>query len=108
MVMAVRVMDEVDKTISKFAQSDCELVRAFHGKKVCFDQKRAAALQAEREKVYCYRRLGTVDCYAKSDPADRPIDKQVKPKPLAREKAPVWHDTEPKEGEPLEMSQADH
>lgn len=103
-VMAVRVMDEVDKTISKLAQSDCELVRALHGKEVCYDRKAIEAMQAERDKAYCYRRLGGVDCYERRDPEDRPIDKQVDPKPLANEKAPVTHS--PSDVEPFETSEA--
>lgn len=65
---AVEAMDRVDEAVSKFAQSDCELIRLVHGEAVCQE-----AVAPEQQEIYCYRRLGGVDCYAARDPIDKPI-----------------------------------
>ena len=70
---AIEAMDRVDEAVSKITQSDCELVRLLHGRAPCSEL--AEQLQPE---VYCYRRLGAVDCYAMRDPLDDPI---VMPQP---------------------------
>jgi hypothetical protein len=103
-VMAVKMMDEVDKAISKIAQSDCELVRVFHGKDVCLEKPEIAATKVG--DVYCYRRLGSVDCYSRRDPEDQPIDKQVKPKPLEQQTTPAMKDDAPTDGAAFKTSQA--
>jgi len=77
-VAAVKAMDEVDRTISKLAQADCELVRLAHGEDVC----QSLDMNAEPDPVYCYRRLGGVDCYARREPADRPIVREQGPQPI--------------------------
>ncbi|MDA1097384.1 MAG: hypothetical protein O2967_00250 [Proteobacteria bacterium] len=71
--VAVRLVDEVDATVSKLSQSDCQLVRIIHGMDVCRSDGSDAVLPA----AYCYRTLGGVDCYDRADPADRPIRRQV-------------------------------
>jgi hypothetical protein len=69
----MEALDRVDEAVSKLAQSDCELVRVFHGESVCHEPTETA-----QPEVYCYRRLGAVDCYAARDPIDEPI---VAPQP---------------------------
>lgn len=73
-VAAVAVMDQLDETVSKVAQADCELIRFVHGMDICRNYAEAiAAGKVPAPNVYCYRRLGKVDCYAAQDPHDRPI-----------------------------------
>jgi hypothetical protein len=79
-VAAYKAMEEVDKAISKIAQSDCELVRVFHGKEVCREE---VAAEQTTDTVYCYRRLGGVDCYVEREPMDKPINREVRSKPAA-------------------------
>ncbi len=71
--VAVKLVDEVDATVSKLVQSDCEMVRIVHGMDVC----RSEGSQAVMPSAYCYRTLGGVDCYDRADPADRPITRQA-------------------------------
>lgn len=71
--VAVKLVDEVDATVSKLSQSDCELVRVVHGMDVCRSKGSEAVLPA----AYCYRTLGGVDCYDRADPRDRPIQRQA-------------------------------
>ncbi len=71
--VAVKLVDEVDATVSKLSQSDCQLVRIIHGMDVCRSDGSDAVLPA----AYCYRTLGGVDCYDRADPADRPIQRQA-------------------------------
>lgn len=85
-IAAVKAMDEVDKAISKFAQADCELVRLAHGTDVC----RAPEPAAAPEPVYCYRRLGGVDCYARRDPMDRPIVREQGEQPIQTSDATTY------------------
>ncbi len=70
---AIKVVDEVDATVSKLSQSDCQLVRVIHGMDVC----RSEGSQATLPSAYCYRTLGGVDCYDRADPKDRPITRQA-------------------------------
>lgn len=106
-VMAVQAINEIDNVISKLSQGDCELVRVLHGKEVCREEPDAAMARMENENVYCYRRLGSVDCYSRRDPLDEPIDKQVKPKPaVVKKAAPAMNDETPKDGKSIETSQA--
>jgi len=73
-VAAVAVLDQLDETVSKVAQADCELIRFVHGMDICRNYVEAiAAGKVPAPNVYCYRRLGKVDCYAAQDPHDRPI-----------------------------------
>ena len=67
--LAMKLVDEVDATVSKLSQSDCQLVRVVHGMDVCRDNNSNAVLPA----AYCYRTLGGVDCYDRAEPGDRPI-----------------------------------
>jgi len=71
--VAVKLVDEMDATVSKLSQSDCALVRVIHGMDVC----RSSGSQAILPSSYCYRTLGGVDCYDRADPGDRPIIRQV-------------------------------
>ena len=66
-------VDEVDATVSKLSQSDCQLVRVIHGMDVCRGDGPDVVLPA----AYCYRTLGGVDCYDRADPIDRPILRRV-------------------------------
>jgi hypothetical protein len=70
--VALKVVDEVDTTVSKLLQSDCEMVRVVHGMDVC----RSDGL-ALLPSSYCYKTLGGVDCYDRADPGDRPIIRQA-------------------------------
>lgn len=65
--VAVEAMDRVDNAVSKFVQADCELVRVAHGDPICKKPDRVV------QNVYCYKRLGGVDCYEARDPIDEPI-----------------------------------
>lgn len=67
-LVAFEAMEHVDKAVSKLAQSDCELIRIAHFEPICDTPPVAVA-----PEVYCYRRLGAVDCYAVRDPLDDPI-----------------------------------
>ncbi len=71
--VAMKVVDEVDATVSKLSQSDCQLARVMHGMDVCRSNGSDAVLPV----AYCYRTLGGVDCYDRADPGDRPIQRQV-------------------------------
>ncbi|MBC8242591.1 MAG: hypothetical protein H8E30_19275 [Alphaproteobacteria bacterium] len=71
--VALKVVDEVDATVSKLSQSDCQLVRMVHGMDVC----RSTGSEAILPAAYCYRTLGGVDCYDRADPGDRPILRQA-------------------------------
>jgi hypothetical protein len=71
--VAMKVVDEVDNTVSKLSQSDCQLARVIHGMDVCRNEGADALLPA----AYCYKTLGGVDCYDRADPADRPIQRQA-------------------------------
>ena len=71
--VAMKLVDEVDNTVSKLSQSDCQLVRVVHGMDVCRSSKSQAILPA----AYCYRTLGGVDCYDRAVPADRSILRQA-------------------------------
>ncbi|MFP6747547.1 MAG: hypothetical protein VCD66_08140 [Alphaproteobacteria bacterium] len=71
--IAVKLVNEVDATVSKLVQSDCELVRAVHGLDICRSEGGQAVLPA----AYCYRTLGGVDCYDRADPRDSPIIRQA-------------------------------
>ncbi len=64
----IEVMEEVDHAVSKIAQSDCELIRIMHFEPICDTPP-----PPERPEVFCYKRLGAVDCYAARDPIDKPI-----------------------------------
>lgn len=70
---AVAVIDQLDVAVSKIAQSDCELVRLAHGVPICSEEE-----TQEAPRVFCYRRLGAVDCYRSRNPEDEPI---VSPSP---------------------------
>ena len=70
--MALKVVDEVDTTVLKLLQSDCEMVRVVHG----MDVGRSDG-QALLPSPYCYKALGGVDCYDRADLADRPINCQA-------------------------------
>ena len=83
-VAAVKAMDGGDKAISKLAQADCELVRVFHGKEICVEKVAQATALLSGQPVYCYRRLGSVDCYIERDPRDKPINREVTAKPVAQ------------------------
>ena len=67
--IAVKLVNEVDATVSKLVQSDCELIRVVHGLNICRSEGGHAVLPA----AYCYRTLGGVDCYDRADPRDSPI-----------------------------------
>ena len=69
----MKLVDEVDATVSKLSQSDCQLVRVIHGMDVCRGDGPDVVLPA----AYCYRTLGGVDCYDRADPIDRPILRRV-------------------------------
>ncbi len=71
--VAVKLVDEVDATVSKLSQSDCAMVRVIHGMDVCRNSGSQAVLPA----AYCYRTLGGVDCYDRADPGDRLIIRQA-------------------------------
>lgn len=105
-VLAVKIMDEVDKAISKVAQSDCELIRVFHGKDVCRERPEAAVVLQQNEGVYCYRRLGGIDCYVDRDPSDQPINREIKPKPLEEKKPPVAGPASPPADDAFRISEA--
>lgn len=77
-MIALEAIDQVDETISKAAQADCEIFRVMHGKDICV--ARVETPEAPPQTVFCYRRLGEVDCYSLKDPKDRPI--VHKPAPL--------------------------
>lgn len=79
---AVEAMEQIDHAVSKLAQSDCELIRIAHGLAPCLTDEEAAA-----PEVFCYRRLGGVDCYAARDPFDRPI---VNPRPAQQANASAF------------------
>ena len=49
--VAVKLVDEVDATVSKLSQSDCALVRVIHGMDVCRNSGSHAVLPS----AYCYR-----------------------------------------------------
>jgi hypothetical protein len=70
--VAGEVMGEVDRTISTIARADCEVMRAVHGGSFCQDPD----LNQVQAPVYCYRRLGGIDCYDRQIPGDRPILRQ--------------------------------
>ncbi|MBT4485975.1 MAG: hypothetical protein HOK30_10415 [Rhodospirillaceae bacterium] len=71
--VAVKLVDEVDSTVSKLVQSDCEIIRVIHGMNIC----RSDGSQAVMPAAYCYRTLGGVDCYDRADPGDRPITRHA-------------------------------
>ncbi len=71
--VAVKLVDEMDATVSKLVQSDCEFIRVVHGQDIC----RSDGSQAVLPATYCYRTLGGVDCYDRADPGDRPILRQA-------------------------------
>lgn len=65
--VALEAIDRVDHAVSKFVQADCELVRIVHAEAICQEPEQVS------QDVYCYRRLGGVDCYGARDPIDQPI-----------------------------------
>lgn len=75
--MATKTMAGVDQAISTVAQADCELARIARGDDIC----REPAPMPAPAPVYCYKRLGGVDCYASRDPMDQPIVREAKATP---------------------------
>ncbi len=55
----------VDEKVSKWTASDCSANRFFTGGPYC---REAPVEPGPQPALYCYRTLGTVDCYSQPDP----------------------------------------
>ena len=64
---AIKMVDEVDATVSKLPRSDCQLARVIYGMNVC----RSEGSQAVRTAAYCYRTIAGVNCNDRADPRAR-------------------------------------
>ncbi len=68
MAVSHQIVAAVDRTISDFAQKDCQVARLMSGDAPC----EAHAPPPEPEPVYCFKTLGRPDCYNTPNPY-RPV-----------------------------------
>lgn len=58
------VVAALDTAMSDATKSDCSISRVLRSEPLC----KADALPPPEEKLYCYRTIGTINCYRSEDP----------------------------------------